>query len=180
MITDAELEKSLAGYREFLDGRTTVVIATKDEDGEPFQSIAPFVVHDGGLYVYVSEVAEHHRHLSRAATAGVMLHGDESSAKNIFGVERATFTCDVEQVPEEGHDAVFEGFAALTNANMVDLLRGLDFHLFRLTPRDGRYVVGFGKAFDVSFDGARFDHVVIDKKADAAQSSSPSGSASDT
>ncbi|MGB3699174.1 MAG: pyridoxamine 5'-phosphate oxidase family protein [Gordonia sp. (in: high G+C Gram-positive bacteria)] len=164
MITDTELAKSLDGYRDFLADRRTVVIATKDAAGEPFQSIAPFVAHDGALYVYVSEVAEHYVHLSRSETARVMMHGDESSAKNIFGVERASFVCDVQQVPEEGHDAVFDAFAALTNAKMVELLRGLDFHLFRLTPRDGRYVVGFGKAFEVSFDGSRFEHVVIDKK----------------
>ncbi|MFD4183667.1 pyridoxamine 5'-phosphate oxidase family protein, partial [Rhodococcus sp. NPDC058514] len=152
MLSDTETEKSLAGYRAFLSERKTVVIATKDANGEPFQSIAPFVVHDGALYVYVSEVADHYVYLRDAETARVMIHGDESGAANIFGIERASFVCDVEQKQEEGHDAVFEAFGERTNAKMVDLLRGLDFHLFRLTPRDGRYVVGFGKAFEVSFD----------------------------
>ncbi|TQF74661.1 heme iron utilization protein [Rhodococcus spelaei] len=169
MLTDTELEKSLTGYRDFLAARKTVVIATKDETGEPFQSIAPFVVHDGALYVYVSEVADHYRYLRDADTARVMIHGDESTAANIFGVERASFVCDVEQQPEDGNEDVFEKFGESTNPKMVQLLRGLDFHLFRLTPRDGRYVVGFGKAFEVSFDGSRFEHVVIDKKPGAAQ-----------
>ncbi|GEE03500.1 hypothetical protein nbrc107696_39460 [Gordonia spumicola] len=165
MTADAEFEKARAGYREFIAGRKTVVIATKDADGEPFQSIAPFVHRGDDVYVYVSEIAEHYRYLAAGATARLLLHADEASSNNIFGVERASFVCDVEQVPEEGNDEVFAGFADMSNEKMVQVLRGLDFHLFRLTPTDGRYVVGFGKAFDVSFDGSRFDHVVIDKKA---------------
>lgn len=170
MLSETELEQSLAGYRDFLVDRKTVVIATTDENGQPFQSIAPFAGHDGALYVYLSEIADHFRHLSRAATAHVFFHADEAASANIFGVERASFVCTVERVEEEGHDAVFEKFGEKSNPKMVKLLRTLDFHLFRLTPQDGRYVVGFGKAFDVSFDGTRFDHVVIDKKPVAAES----------
>lgn len=47
---------------------------------------------------------------------------------------------------------------------MIDLLRGLDFSLFELTPLEGRYVVGFGKAFDVNLLENTISHVVIDKK----------------
>lgn len=47
---------------------------------------------------------------------------------------------------------------------MMDLLRGLDFSLFELTPLHGRYVVGFGMAFDLDIDAEVFTHVVVDKK----------------
>ncbi|WP_305092114.1 HugZ family protein [Prescottella sp. R16] len=167
MLTDTQQDKALNDYRSFLATRKTVVIATRDENGDPFLSIAPFVVHDGGLYVYASEIADHYRYLRDANTVRVLIHADEAESGNVFGVERASFVCTVEQKPEEGHDAVFEKFADRTNAKLVETLRGLDFHLFRLTPQDGRYVVGFGKAFEVSFDGSRFDHVVVDKKAAA-------------
>lgn len=48
----------------------------------------------------------------------------------------------------------------------MDILRGLDFSLFELTPFEGRYVVGFGLAFDVTIDGKTFKHVVVDKKSE--------------
>ncbi|MFC4602105.1 HugZ family protein [Rhodococcus kronopolitis] len=168
MLTDTQHAKALDDYRAFLAERKTVVIATPDQNGDPFLSIAPFVVHDGALYVYVSEIAEHYAYLRDAQSVRVMIHGDEATSANIFGVERASFVCTAEQTTDDGHDGVFEKFAERTNAKLVDLLRGLDFHLFRLTPQAGRYVVGFGKAFEVSFDGSRFDHVVIDKKPAAA------------
>ena len=47
---------------------------------------------------------------------------------------------------------------------MMDVLRGLDFSLFELTPLQGRYVVGFGMAFDLDIDANVFTHVVVDKK----------------
>ncbi|MNW11167.1 hypothetical protein D3C71_2085470 [compost metagenome] len=49
---------------------------------------------------------------------------------------------------------------------MMDLLRGLDFSLFEMNPLKGRYVVGFGMAFDIDLDANLFSHVVIDKKKD--------------
>lgn len=171
MLTDTQHDKALDDYRAFLSTRKTVVIATRDENGDPFLSIAPFVVHDDAVYVYVSEVADHYAYLRDAQTVRILIHGDESAAANVFGVERVSFVCDVAQTPEEGHDAVFEKFAEHTNAKLVETLRGLDFHLFRLTPQAGRYVVGFGKAFEVSFDGGRFEHVVIDKKPGAVAES---------
>ncbi|MNP29527.1 hypothetical protein D3C76_1225560 [compost metagenome] len=57
-------------------------------------------------------------------------------------------------------------FNADHGAAMVNLLRGLDFSLFELTPLQGRYVVGFGLAFDIDVDANLFNHVVIDKKKD--------------
>ena len=46
---------------------------------------------------------------------------------------------------------------------MMTMLRGLDFSLFELTPDMGRYVVGFGLAFNTNLDGSIFEHVVVDK-----------------
>ncbi|MDI9918866.1 pyridoxamine 5'-phosphate oxidase family protein [Rhodococcus sp. IEGM 1379] len=170
MLSDAEHEKSLDAYRTFLAERKTVVISTKDENGEPFLSIVPFAIPEDSLYVYVSEIADHYTYLHNAETACVLIYGGESESVNLFDIERARFACTVIECAEEGHDAAFEKLGARTNAKMVDLLRTLDFHLFRLTPQQGRYVVGFGKAFDVIFDGSRFDHGVIDKNPVATES----------
>lgn len=164
MLSDAEREKSRDAYRTFLAERKTVVISTTDENGAPFLSIVPFAIHEDSLYIYVSEIADHYAYLRDAEAACVLIHEGESESVNLFGIQRVRFDCTVTQCVEEGHDTVFEKLGARTNAKMVDLLRTLDFHLFRLTPQQGRYVGGFAKAFDVSFDGTRFEHIVIDKK----------------
>lgn len=67
-------------------------------------------------------------------------------------------------MPDEGHEHIFERFSETTNAALVRLLRGLDFQLYRLDPLAGRYIVGFGKAYDVDWSGDRFEHVVVDKR----------------
>jgi len=46
----------------------------------------------------------------------------------------------------------------------MELLRSLDFSLFELTPIEGRYVVGFGKAFTIDIAKDTLIHVVVDKK----------------
>lgn len=61
----------------------------------------------------------------------------------------------VTEINEQNNEAFGE--------KMMTMLRGLDFSLFELTPDMGRYVVGFGLAFNTNLDGSIFEHVVVDK-----------------
>lgn len=164
-MTPPDIERAREQYHRFVASRRTATIATVAADGSPYTLHLPFAAVRGDLYVYVSEVGDHYGYLSSVDRADVMLHADQGLSPNLFAVERARFACAVARVPDEGHEDVFEELSRHKNASTVRLLRSLDFHLFRLAPGNGRYIVGFGKAFDVSFDGERFDHVVIDKAA---------------
>ena len=75
-------------------------------------------------------------------------------------------SCTSNNIGNEGHEEIFELFNTDHGAKMMDVLRGLDFSLFELTPLQGRYVVGFGMAFDLDIDANVFTHVVVDKKKD--------------
>ncbi|HLQ81984.1 MAG TPA: pyridoxamine 5'-phosphate oxidase family protein [Bacillota bacterium] len=168
-VIDVDTER--AGYHDFLDSRRTMVLSTTDADGHPFISYAPFVVHDGSFHVYVSRIAEHYWHLVNLDRVSGLLIADEKDSPNLFARHRVRFECAVTRLddPDEGtdtdpHEDVFALFAERFNASLITLLRTLDFSLFRLTPLSGRYVVGFGKAFDVDLAGSRFDHVVVDKR----------------
>lgn len=133
--------------------------------GAPFVSYAPFVTRDGRFYLYVSRIAEHYWHLAASDTVSVLLVADEADSPNLFARQRVRFACQVTRLDDAGdHEELFEQFRGRFNASLIDLLRTLDFSLFELTPSSGRYVVGFGKAYDVDLDGSRFEHVVVDKR----------------
>ncbi|GIP18780.1 hypothetical protein J40TS1_44220 [Paenibacillus montaniterrae] len=146
-------------YQKLVGGAQSVFLSTIALDGSPFLSYAPFVEHDGKVYVYLSQIAEHYRNLEANPAVDVMLVADESATKNIFARERARFKGQAKNVGNEGYEDVFAKFEAKFGTPTFKMLRTLDFSLFELTLAKGRYVVGFGQAFDVDFAGEHFEHV---------------------
>ena len=146
-------------YQQLVGGMKSIFLGTIDGEGNPFLSYAPFVEHEGKVYVYLSRIAEHYQNMEKNAAVDVMLIADESSSKNIFARERARFKGQAANVGNEGYEAVFEKFTQRFGAPTFNMLRTLDFSLFELTLANGRYVIGFGQAFDVDFAGEHFDHI---------------------
>lgn len=169
MAKAVDVEKHKQMYLDFVETRESAVLNFVDEDGKPFSSIVPFVKKDNKLYIYISEVADHYRLTEKSEFIDVMLRADESATKNPFATERVRFICTPEKLGNEGHEDLFALFDAAFNKNLMDMLRGLDFSLFELTPVTGRYVVGFGLAFDLTIDGETFNHVVVDKNKKAGK-----------
>ncbi|MGZ9583125.1 HugZ family pyridoxamine 5'-phosphate oxidase [Paenibacillus marinisediminis] len=162
-------------YLTFVSSLKTLMLSTVDEDGMPFISYAPFVRSNGKLYIYISQIANHYRHIEQHPAVDVMLIEDESQCGNLFARQRARFVCTAVNVGNEGHEDVFELFENSFGKAMIRMLRGLDFSLFELTVRDGRYVAGFGQAFDIDLSGDRFDHVARDGHKPANPTSSEKG-----
>ncbi len=159
-----DLEKNREKYLQFVESRQNLILNLLDNEGKPFTSCAPFVKKDGKLYIYISEVAEHFHFMENSAYVDALIVADESATKNKFATERARWRCTAENIGNEGHDDIFALLNEAHGSTMMDLLRGLDFSLFELTPLHGRYVVGFGMAFDLDIDAEVFTHVVVDKK----------------
>lgn len=164
MVKSIDVEKYKQMYLDFVGMRESAVLNFVDEDGKPFSSIVPFVRKDDKLYIYISEVADHYRLTEKSEFIDVLLRADESATKNPFATERVRWNCTPKKLGNDGYEEIFSLFEAAFNKNLMDMLRGLDFALFELTPLTGRYVVGFGLAFDVTIDGETFNHVVVDKK----------------
>ncbi|PAE36582.1 heme iron utilization protein [Bacillus sp. 7884-1] len=150
-------------YQEFTNNRKTLVLNTIDENGNPFVSHAPYVKKDGKMYIYISQVSDHYRNVEKNEQIDVLLIADESSTPNLFARERARFACTTSNLGNQGHEDIFNLFNEVFGQKMMEMLRGMDFSLFELKPLEGRYVVGFGQAFDVDLMGDKFDHVVGDK-----------------
>ena len=159
-----DLEKNKEKYLQFVESRKNLILNLLDDEGRPFTSCAPFIKKDGKLYIYISQIADHYGYMENSEYVDALLVADESATNNPFATERARWSCTPANLGNEGHEDIFELFNTNYGAKLMDVLRGLDFSLFELTPLQGRYVVGFGMAFDLDIDANIFTHVVIDKK----------------
>ncbi|WP_088548006.1 HugZ family pyridoxamine 5'-phosphate oxidase [Paenibacillus aquistagni] len=157
-----DLETMKFQYLDFASRLKTVMLSTLDEEGQPFISYAPFVNQNGKFYIYISKIANHYRHLETNSAVDVMLIEDEASTPNLFARQRARFICTACNLGNDGHEEVFAQFDRQFNKNMMNMLRSLDFSLFELTPSKGRYVAGFGQAFDIDLTADTFLHIARD------------------
>jgi len=126
----------------------SLMLGTIDGAGMPLVSYAPFAQDDSGdLLIAVSALAAHQPALAAASRVSVMLIEDEAATRQVFARTRLTLECEI--TPSQGA-ARREVFAALRErfGEIADLLEGLgDFHAYRLRPRRGQFVMGFGAAF---------------------------------
>ncbi|PEJ56771.1 heme iron utilization protein [Bacillus sp. AFS002410] len=151
-------------YIEFVNESKTFSISTLDQNGNPFISYAPFVKHEEKLYIFISAITEHYKFIEENELIHIMMIADDSKSPNLFARERVRFQCTSENIGNDNKEEIFSKFEEIHGASMIKLLRGLaDMSLFELTPIHGRYVVGFGSAYDVDLSGNKFEHVVVDK-----------------
>lgn len=140
-------------YHLLLQLQQTLLLSTASADGTPDISYAPFVRDPSGSFIiYVSELASHTRNLLYNPQASLMFIRPETESSNLFARERAVLSCTAEKVLRE-NAAYSPSLQALELqfGQIINLLSSLnDFHLFRLCPRSGRYVVGFGQAFNIN------------------------------
>ncbi|RJX69997.1 heme utilization protein HutZ [Vibrio sinensis] len=138
--------------REFRDSRKTLQLATISPEGAPNATYAPFAFDSHAYYILVSDIASHGRNLKTNRNVSIMMVEDESEAKQVYARKRLTFDTNAELV-EKQSQAWHSGIAAL-QARFGEIIENLsqlgDFNLYRLTPESGRYVKGFGQAFEIS------------------------------
>ncbi|PJN87449.1 HugZ family pyridoxamine 5'-phosphate oxidase [Bacillus sp. mrc49] len=163
MVKSMDVSAKKEQYVRFINKCNTMVISSKDANGDPFISYAPFVQHEGKFYIYISKISDHYQFIEANHLISIMLLADEQSSTNLFALERVRFQCTAENIGNEGHEVIFSKFAENHGAPMMGVLRGLDLSLFELTPTDGRYVIGFGQAFSIDLPGDKFEHVIVDK-----------------
>ena len=143
-------------FRNFKQSVKTLQLSTLTKEGKPNASYSPFIVDkQGNFYIFVSQLASHTQDLLSNPHASILLIQDEAKTRQIFARRRISYQCNAEIVREDSSD-----YLPMLNAleerfgNVVELLRTLpDFILFRLTPHQGQYVKGFGKAYKLVGDG---------------------------
>jgi putative heme iron utilization protein len=146
-MTEQSLEESFARFKQNVQ---TLQLSTLTSDGKPYASYSPFVVDElGNFYIFISQLAGHTQNLINNSQASILLIEDEADTRQIFARQRINYQCDVEVVNTDEADYVSQLDAMQTRfGSVMGLLKTLpDFILFRLSPYQGQYVVGFGKAY---------------------------------
>ena len=149
--------------RRLIESTYSLQLATLGGDGVPHCGYTPFITGRGDdgktmcLYIFVSELAVHTRDLLANHQVSAMIIEDEQTASQVFARTRVTYECDVVTLARDHADWSHHLDAyRQRHGKVVDLLRELpDFHLMRLQPRQGNFVMGFGRAYRLS--GARLD-----------------------
>ncbi|MDP3589558.1 MAG: pyridoxamine 5'-phosphate oxidase family protein [Methylobacter sp.] len=161
-ISKQELEDITQRYQELMASQQTLLLSTASANGVPDISYAPFVRDDAGVfYIYVSEMACHTVNLLNNPQASILFIRPESESPNLFARERAVLSCSVTEIIRG--DAIYaDRIQALQDkfGEVVSVLRSLsDFHLFALRPENGRYVIGFGRAFSINVSDGSLWHI---------------------
>ncbi len=163
-ITSETLAEYQTQADALLESKKTLLMTTMNADGEPEMSYSPYLRDGQDLYVFISELAAHTQNLMANPQAGVMFIADESVSQNLFARERLIYQCRSEVVEQSALKGVLLNQMQAKFGNIMKMLRSLpDFHLLRLQPYRGRYVVGFGKAFDIDMASGELIHVDKDR-----------------
>ncbi|SJM92009.1 Pyridoxamine 5'-phosphate oxidase-related FMN-binding protein [Crenothrix polyspora] len=161
-INPQELQDLATSYQTLIASRQTLLLSTASASGVPDISYAPFVRdHAGVFYLYVSKMACHTTNLLNNPQASILFIRSESESRNLFARERAVLNCSVQEISR--NDAIYpDRLQALQEkfGEVVSVLRSLsDFHLFALRPENGRYVIGFGRAFAINVQDGTLLHI---------------------
>lgn len=155
-----EHEDYVQNYHQLIQNQQTLLLATVSDQGEPECSYAPYVKGQNDVfYIFASELAIHTKHMLETLKVSVLFIKPEQKTKNFFARERVVFGCTVSEISQD--DELYNLHLDKMNdqfGETVGLLRSLsDFHLLALTPRKGRYVAGFGKAFAINLADGSLD-----------------------
>ena len=152
-MTDESLDKRFVHFKQNVQ---TLQLSSLTSEGKPYASYSPFVIDEqGNFYIFISQLAGHTQNLIDNPQASILLIEDEADARQIFARQRISYQCTVEIVTSEEADYLIQLNAMQTRfGNVMELLQTLpDFILFRLTPYQGQYVLGFGKAYTLVGEG---------------------------
>jgi hypothetical protein len=130
-------------------------LSTVGPDGIPYCGYTPYLHRaPNSFYIFVSQLAAHTRHLLANGTVAIMIIADEQSTTQIFARARVSYLCDAKQIPHDNPDySLALNDYQQRHGKMAGMLRQLpDFVLFRLQPRSGQFVMGFGKAYKLAGD----------------------------
>jgi heme iron utilization protein len=155
-----ELTRARREFARLRDQVSSALLSTVSEDRRPAASHAPLVWLDGHCYLFLSELALHTRNLKSCPVISLMLIENEGEGGNPFARRRITFEGDVTIIPRE--EPLFDRVLAEYHrrfGKVMALIEPLpDFSLFRVGLREGRYVRGFGQAYDLC--GEHLDELV--------------------
>ncbi len=138
-----------------VDSFRTVLMATSSRDAIPEISYSPFVIVEGRLYVFLSDLSLHTGNLKSNPKASLLFIENEKEAENLHARKRVTYSATVELI-----DRSTDQFRSIMTAmesrfgEIMPLLESLpDFHLFAMNTDTAVLVRGFADAHTLACNG---------------------------
>lgn len=155
--TSKEYDKIKSEILEFRDSFGSVMIASVDKENQAIASYAPLLKYEGRYFIYISEIAKHYHSIkANPERIEVLFLEDECKAKSVIARKRLKYQANAEfRKRDEEFEKIFDSFEAQNpQAIGLDTIRAMqDFHLIELHFKKGRYVKGFGGAYDIDEKG---------------------------
>ena len=145
----ADEYQALERQRDQLFDQATLLMAAQDTDGAVEMGVTPFILHDGAIFIFPSQLSRHVRALLAQTHGQFMLIADEAATTNLWARRRLKFNAKIEAVSRTSD--VFARLCdmfAERHGPTMDVIRDFtDFHMLRLRPTDGVMVLGFAAAY---------------------------------
>lgn len=146
---------------DFIGSRKSLQLSSLQKNGLPYASYAPFALGEECIYVLLSEVALHAVNLQHNPMASVLIIQDEDNAEELFARVRVNYQVKTSLI-EHDSEAWQIGIDTLSQRHgerIVNLSQLSDFKLFTLSPKGGRFVKGFGRAYTLASDSLAGEEV---------------------
>ena len=151
-MPDLSSDQLIQLYQNFPAQFKSVILATVSAAGEPQASYAPCVIdEERNIYVFVSGLSAHTQSLMATGKASALFVEDEAKTPQMFARKRLSYRCTASLLERESDHwgAIAQQFESRFG-NIIEVMTGLpDFRIFQLRPLAGRFVVGFGAAYDI-------------------------------
>ncbi|MGI8933787.1 MAG: HugZ family protein [Phormidesmis sp.] len=139
-------------YQSFPKQFKSVILGTVSAQREPQASYAPCVVdEERNIYIFVSGLSAHTQNLTATGRASALFIQDEAQTPQMFARKRLSYSCEATLLERQSDrwQTIAEQFESRFG-NIIEVMKGLaDFRIFQLSPQSGRFVVGFGAAYDI-------------------------------
>lgn len=137
------------------------MLSTINSDSMPAPSYAPFVSYDQHIYIFISKLASHTQNLIDQPHVSVLMIEDEDNCENIFARLRLSYqiTSKVVSRSDPLWQQVIQAMTEKLGEQVIQLSQLGDFVLFQLTPTSGRFVKGFGKAYQLEGENLQINSI---------------------
>lgn len=149
------IEKEIKDFKKEFG---SICIASLNQNGNVNCSYAPIIQTNWGDYIYISQVSEHFSGISKNGdNVEIMFLEDESKAASVILRKRLRYKTQTSEIPRDSEEfnKTFDEFIEITGGSGgIKTIRDMrDFYLFKLNFNEGRFVKGFGQAYDIDKNG---------------------------
>ena len=135
---------------EFKSEFKSVVLGTMSKSGDVDVTYAPYLDYEGKGYIYISEIGDHFDNLKDNPKFEIMFLQDEKEAASVLVRKRLRYNVMAEfKDRDEEFDAILDVFEKKIGEGMKVVRKMKDFHLVKLNVINGRFVKGFGQAYNL-------------------------------